>query len=400
MTAQTHPEAIVRLGVVAMLANLFNLAAWSLGSYIHPYVFAALSLVIAFVLLREGHNGRVALIFLAICAVVILGAPVTDWDARSIWFFHAKRIFFDNNLYAQLDDYAPFSHNDYPVLLPALAASIARAVGYWNEIFPRLCVLAAYTPALLLLVWLYPNKVIFNLIIAGVLLIGRNHLFNGYMDAILALYSGIACALLAKIYAFDPSAAAAKTKLIDYVVFSLCVATLLHLKNEGLLAALILLVCVLPKVYKKPQRLILSLLPFLFYFVVWKSHVTQNHVQGDLFVAGVADRIVSRLQNPQEIGLILKAFAQKSWIFAAALAFVLLRLNKLGRLTQFAPSLIFIATYCGGILAVYVATPNDLPWHLKTSASRVFMTVNLSILLTSAYLALIDKHLFHGKGVA
>ena len=400
MTAQTHPEAIVRRGLVAMLVNLGNLAAWSLGSYIHPYAYAAFSLLIALFLIREGANGRVALLFLLVGAVLILGAPVTDWDARTIWFFHAKRIFFDNNLYAQLDDYAPFSHNDYPVLVPALAASIARGVGYWNEIFPRLSVVAAYVPAFLVLVWLYPNRVIFNVIVAVVLLIGKEYLFNGYMDAIVAIYAAVACALLAKIYTQDRNAETAKTKLFDYLVFSLSVATLLHLKNEGLLCAVILLACVLPKVYRQPLPLILSLAPFLLYFVLWKTHVTQHHVHGDLFVAGMADRIVARLQNAQEIGLILKAFAQQSWIFVAALAFAVFRSTQLGRLAQFAPSFIFIVVYCAGILAIYVATPNMLPWHLATSASRVFMTANFSILLTCSYLALIDGNLFRSKGAA
>ena len=391
---------MVRLGLVAMLANLGNLAAWSLGSYIHPYAYAALLLLIALFLIREGANGRVALVFLLVGTVLILGAPVAEWDARSIWFFHAKRIFFDHNLYAQLDDYAPFSHNDYPVLVPALAASIARGVGYWNEVFPRLSVVAAYAPAFLVLVWLYPNRVIFNITVAVVLLIGKNYLFNGYMDAILALYSAIACALLAKIYAQDLNAESEKTKLFNYLAFTLSVATILHLKNEGLLAAVILFACLLPNVYKKPLPLILSLIPFVVYFVLWKSHVTQNHVHGDLLVAGMTERIVSRLQRPQEIALIFLAFARQSWIFLAALAFVVFRSSKSGRLAQFAPSFFFIAVYCSGILAIYVATPVGLSWHLEMSASRVFMTVNFSILLTCSYLALIDKNLFRSKGAA
>ena len=56
---------------------------------------------------------------------ISLGVVTDGWDARSIWLFHAKRIFYENSIFSIADNYASFSHNAYPTLAPAFAASNA-----------------------------------------------------------------------------------------------------------------------------------------------------------------------------------------------------------------------------------------------------------------------------------
>ena len=63
---------------------------------------------------------------------ISLGTATDGWDARSIWLFHAKRIFYENSIFSGLDDYASFSHNAYPTIAPAFASSLATLIGYWN----------------------------------------------------------------------------------------------------------------------------------------------------------------------------------------------------------------------------------------------------------------------------
>ena len=77
-------------------------------------------------------------IFFLIIIIISLGTPTYEWDPRSIWLFHAKRIFYDNSIFSVVDNYAVFSQNDYPTLAPALAASLASLIGHWNEVFPKL----------------------------------------------------------------------------------------------------------------------------------------------------------------------------------------------------------------------------------------------------------------------
>ena len=53
------------------------------------------------------------------------GTPTIGWDARSIYLFHAKRIFFDQSIFSIADNYAAFSHNEYSSVAPAFASSLA-----------------------------------------------------------------------------------------------------------------------------------------------------------------------------------------------------------------------------------------------------------------------------------
>ena len=56
---------------------------------------------------------------------ISLGTPTFEWDPRSIWLFHAKRIFYDQSIFSIADNYAAFSHNEYSSLAPAFASSLA-----------------------------------------------------------------------------------------------------------------------------------------------------------------------------------------------------------------------------------------------------------------------------------
>ena len=138
-----------RRAALAMLASLllcYALAATGLMGW--PVLVAfAIFLVSALLALPAVRDLRVSPLVLVACALVLiaLGSPSDGWDPRSIWLFHAKRIFLEGSLYAQLDDYAPWSHNDYPALVPLLMASAAGLLGHWNELLPK-----AVAPLLLL----------------------------------------------------------------------------------------------------------------------------------------------------------------------------------------------------------------------------------------------------------
>ena len=89
-------------------------------------------------------------IFFLFIIFISLGTPTFEWDPRSIWLFHAKRIFYDQSIFSIADNYAEFSHNAYPALAPAFASSLAFLVGHWNEVFPKLSFTLACLPPLVL----------------------------------------------------------------------------------------------------------------------------------------------------------------------------------------------------------------------------------------------------------
>ena len=185
-----------------------------------------------------------------LCFFIVLGlltastllVPLTVWDARSIWFFHAKMLYFAGGLAKEGGWTAPwcaFLHTDYPLLVPVLAAQAAKLAGFWNEQLPKsalvlllvppLAVTVSYwkagfaTAALLLLIWarLFPQS-----------------LTNGYMDAPLALYGLFGVLLIG-------SWLSTGTKL-DLVTGAVFVSVTLGLKNEGCLLAAALLACAIP----------------------------------------------------------------------------------------------------------------------------------------------------------
>ena len=89
-------------------------------------------------------------IFFLFIIFISLGTPTFEWDPRSTWLFHAKRIFYDQSIFSVMDNYAGFSNNAYPNLAPAFASSLASLVGHWNEVFPKLSFALMFLPPLIL----------------------------------------------------------------------------------------------------------------------------------------------------------------------------------------------------------------------------------------------------------
>jgi hypothetical protein len=365
------------------LLNILNLALWSIHGYVSAYLYLAGALVFVLYSLKHLDRSWAVLCLFILFSVIILGGPVSAWDARSIWFFHAKRIFFDDNLYAQLDHYAPWSHNDYPILVPAVAASLAKGVGYWNEVFPRLSLLCVLLPIFLVFRSLLPQNDLYHLWLVGVLLLcsplgGTSNLLNGYMDSILALYFSAASLLLAGIYLNGDI-----SPKVNYILLGALVATLPLIKNEGLLASAVILAALVPRLKKEFWKCALVCLAILPYGVLWKYQVHLQRIPTDLFTAGILQRGVSRLTHPGELFLIAKHFLNSSGIYVLLLGIVFVRFVEKKR--AWIPSVFAVLLYGSAILFVYMITPMDLQWHLEKSAGRTFLAVNLSIFSLGIY---------------
>jgi hypothetical protein len=70
--------------------------------------------------------------FLVFAIYLIDRSPIFEWDARSIWFFHAKQLFFSGRMLPQdAKDYS-WAHPGYPLLYPAVL-SFFSSFGAWDE---------------------------------------------------------------------------------------------------------------------------------------------------------------------------------------------------------------------------------------------------------------------------
>ena len=70
------------------------------------------------------EKNKLLILFILSLIVISLGTPTIDWDARSIWMFKSKQIFFDQSILSVKDNYAEFSNASYPNIAPAFSASI------------------------------------------------------------------------------------------------------------------------------------------------------------------------------------------------------------------------------------------------------------------------------------
>jgi hypothetical protein len=198
--------------------------------------------VAAFVLKPSSEHWPLRLLLVALLAIG-LGSPTDAWDTRSIWMFHAKRIFVDGTLFSQLDHYASWSHNDYPLLVPALASTIGVAIGGWNEIAPKSAAVLAMAPALTLVASMLRSNAAELLFALLLTVFAGTELVNGQMDAPLAL-DAAAVVLVAMAFAssarFDDGVGSSRVRAAPACAALTLAATMPLVKNEGLLAVLVL----------------------------------------------------------------------------------------------------------------------------------------------------------------
>ena len=366
------------LGSAIILLNLINMVAWSQHYFIHISLYVFLLLLITLSILKDKNDDKLLLYIFLFALLWILTEPIKAWDARSIWFFHAKRIFIDNNLYAQLDGYADWSHNDYPPLLPSLAASIAKSFGFWNEYLPRISVLLALFPILLILKWIFNNQLAFNLWVLGILITCKISLINGHMDALLAIYIATGCLLLSQIY-LDT-----KNKSQYYFPLILILSSLPLIKNEGLVATLIFMFLLMARINKETLYVILSILTLSIYLFFWKYHLILNSIHSDLFTSDILTKFTQRALNPEDIVLIIKKVMKQLWFFLFIFFAFLIKNKKIEKITLI--FICFILAYLSAIFLVYMCSPYDLNWHLKSSIKRTMLPISVSILSMLIYL--------------
>ena len=320
-----------------------------------------------------------ALALTAGLTLAIYAAPLMEWDARSIWFFHAKVIFFDGGFKSSgfwSDPAYDWSHTDYPELLPMLAARFGAFAGAWNEYAPKGALVPLATAGFLGL--LAAEAAGFLATAAAAVAVLGATLWNGYMDGWIALYAAVAVLAIA---------AWVETGLRTRLAVGMAALGIaLCLKNEGQLlmaAALAPISWALAARRRALQwRDLVVLITFL-PFAIWLVVKAKLGVQGDLEGAGIARRALEVLGDPGELLYRLSYLAQSAFrhshLFGAAGAFLTAGVCVGFRVS---PAICGVSAvlYTGGLIVVYLGTPKDFVWHVGTSLDRVLMTPTLLFL--------------------
>ena len=382
---------------LALLILIFN--SYLFLSINLPIEILKINLVIFFIvfiyfyLKYFKYNFPLKLYFLLIL-LICLGEPAINWDLRSIYLFHTKRIFFDASIYSITDNYAQFSHNDYPLLVPAFSSSFAFLVGYWHEVFPKSAFTFIYLPPLIFLSSYLNNKKYIIFLSVLIFFIGQ-YLFNGGADGIVSVYF-ITCAFCFYYIFFEKNNE--KIDPIFYILTVLFCASLALIKNEGLALLLVIFTTtVLIKLFerkmlnsefiKKILVLSVSFLPML----LWKLFCYKNNIANDYVNVHFLDQVLSRISSLENYELFFHYFFFSNEKIIIALAIFLISFYVNFNKKLFYYSLLIFFSYLTIILLIHFSTPLDYLHQLETSSFRIVKTFTLLLGFFAVYNIKIQK---------
>jgi hypothetical protein len=375
-----YPFIIPSLINIVILGNLI---IWFLAPpsalLANCIIFTLIFLIIA--KLIDVKKTYLLILFLTYALLLTLGLGTTDWDARTIWLAHAKVIYFDRDLYAQIIDGGYIGgHVDYPIGFPALAATLANVVGIWNEVFPKAALIFFLIPPLFVTFQTLQNRILEIIFLIGMAIICRSYLFNGYMDALVALYTWAIVLLIMQLEISEINLLTKKLSTRNNLYAITLISffgVLLMLKNEGLAISIILIIfmffCRMPFTFV--QICTITLIPLIFYLFIWKIPLWKYGITNDLISDGIFGRIFQRITSLNDIKLITSYFFRYCDLFS--LAFILNFFRKGVCVKHFSLPIYFIISYSAVLFFLYLSTPNDLNWHLYTSVKRALLPILL-----------------------
>ena len=325
-------------------------------------------------------------IFFLFIIFICLGTPTFDWDPRSIWLFHAKRIFYDQSIFSVMDNYAEFSHNAYPTLAPAFASSLAFLVGHWNEVFPKLSFSLMFLPPLIL-TYAFLKDTQYLIFLSIVFFTIGKFLFNGWADGLVAIYFGLSAFLMYLLFFIDTNFF--KNRLLFYLLAFCFFISLTLIKNEGIALLFILFATTfIIKLYKgqlgkdisKLVFLSISFLPIIF----WKFFCYSKGIVDPYINTNILSNLLYRLDDLNNYKLI-SYFLFLNEKFLIALIFFLVSFWVKPNKELFSFVSIVIAMYIFILFFIYLSTPFDFYWQLDSSAARVIRSLSFLLAFFGLY---------------
>ena len=364
-------ETTVLLLSILILLNYLTILI-NYNNFIIKLVFSVYFLLTVLFFVYKPLNFFCLKLTLILLTLIILGNPTYQWDAWAIWLFKAKRIYFEQSLFVFFDNYAPWSHNDYPLIAPAFAASLGTFIGGWNNIFPKLAFLLMYFPPLILSVKAFDFR--YNLLFLIITLALFNLEFIlGYMDGLVAIYFTFSAYLINEIF-FN------NKKSYIYVLITFCFLSILSLlKNEGAVLTAILLSSIIinnlvnKKVIINFDRTIIIFFSLVL-FLLWKFLCTQNGIESIFLNKDTLSYSKNLLLNFKSLLLIFKFLILDSR-FLVSLLFFLITFYYAKNKKIFYFCIYVSLVYLIVLFYTFLNTPYPLLWHLETASSRIILSL-------------------------
>jgi len=377
MTIDNFNKKIVLISSALILSNFFLLTISVTELFVKINYVLFLSVIVLYYFKNIFDDWYLKIFFLLII-LIALGTPAFEWDARSIWLFHAKRIFYENSILSVSDNYASFSHNDYPTLAPAFASSLASLVGYWNEVFPKISFTLMFFPPLLLAGVFFKNTK-YLIFLSIVFFILGKFLLNGWMDGLVAIYFCLS-ALLIYLFFVDGSNEYKKENIFYYIGLFFFISLSL-LKNEGIVLLSILFFTSFlislneKKIIKNKNFYILMLVSFV-PIVLWKIFCYSENLGNDYINENTIIYLNTRLYNLENYKLIFY-FLLLNEKFLISLTFFIISFWFKWNKKLFIYVSIISVIYILVLSLIYLSTPYDFYFQLNSSAARLIKVISL-----------------------
>jgi len=377
MTIDNFNKKIVLISSALILSNFFLLTISVTELFVKINYVLFLSVIVLYYFKNIFDDWYLKIFFLLII-LIALGTPAFEWDARSIWLFHAKRIFYENSILSVSDNYASFSHNDYPTLAPAFASSLASLVGYWNEVFPKISFTLMFFPPLLLAGVFFKNTK-YLIFLSIVFFIVGKFLLNGWMDGLVAIYFCLS-SLLIYLFFVDDSNEYKKENIFYYIGLFFFISLSL-LKNEGIVLLSILFFTSFlislneKKIIKNKNFYILMLVSFV-PIVLWKIFCYSENLGNDYINENTIIYLNTRLYNLENYKLIFY-FLLLNEKFLISLTFFIISFWFKWNKKLFIYVSIISVIYILVLSLIYLSTPYDFYFQLNSSAARLIKVISL-----------------------
>ena len=385
MVSDDFNKKIVLISSILILSNYLLLTLSISQLFVQVNYILFLSVILLYYFKNFSENLFFKIFFILII-LIALGTPALEWDARSIWLFHAKRIFYENSIFSVADNYAKFSHNDYPTLAPAFASSLGSLVGHWNEVFPKISFTLMFFPPLVL-AYIFLKDTKYLIFLSIVFFIIGKFFLNGWMDGLVAIYFCLS-ALLIYLFFIEDSNFYKKQNIFYYIALCFFISLSL-LKNEGVvLLAILFFTTFLLNIYKKnsPKNNIFFLLMLLSFLpiILWKIFCYSKGLDNDYINANTLSNFISRIDSLENYKLIFY-FLLLNEKFLIALLFFLISFwiywNKKLFIFISTISIFYILVLC----FIYLSTPYDFYFQLNSSAARLIKVISLLIAFFGLY---------------
>ena len=333
------------------------------------------------------EKNKLLILFLLALIIISLGTPTDSWDARSIWLFKAKEFFYDHSIISIKNNYAEFSHNNYPSIAPAFAAGLSTLIGHWNEIYPKTGLTLMFIPPLIIISRFFDNN-FFLISISIILFIIGKFLVNGELDGLVALYFVSSVIIIYNLKNLNND--------IFYqcliLIFFLIILSLL--KAEGTVLLLCSFIGSMFIFYKKKylcKNLIISFFVSIIPVLIWNYFCIYNNIgntnSNNIFNINDFTNRILYLKN--YILIFEYLLLNEKFLFGLILFLVSTIYIKNKDILIYVSSISLI--YILFLFIVYLSTPLDLEWHLN-SANRIIKPIALFLSIFSLYSIFNKQH--------